>query len=245
MKSIVAYTKFELVQAFRIPVVYVALLFLPSVGMLLFVLPLLGDDPEAAVLGTASMCLFAVLIICSAQYAIGIADSRTKPWGGYVRTLPGGPLPRMVSLMVESVVLVVAGSLPLLAIAAIGTEARASLGQILVGLLALSLGVVPFGLMMLAIGYAVAPQAVGVLTSIAPITLAFLGGYFTDPAVSTGLIATIAPFVPTRGPAEVVWAAVTDHSPDPLALAMFPVWTVLFGVLAWYAYRRDESRRFR
>lgn len=245
MKSIIAYTKFELLQALRIPIVYVALVFLPSVGMLLFVLPLLGDDPDAAVLGTASMCLFAVLIICSAQYAMGIAEARSNSWGGYVRTLPGGPVPKMVSMMVMSVVLVIAGSLPLLAIAAIGTEAHASLGQIVFGLLALSLGVVPFGLMMLAIGYAVAPQAVGVLTSVAPIALAFLGGYFTDPADNTGLIATIAPFLPTRGPAELVWAATTEHSPDPVALGLLPLWTVAFGLLALHAYRRDESERFR
>ena len=75
MTTLAAYTKFELLQAMRIPMVFVALMFLPAVGMMLFVVPVLGDDPQGATIGTASMCLFAVLVICSAQYSVGIADA--------------------------------------------------------------------------------------------------------------------------------------------------------------------------
>lgn len=245
MRSILAYTKFELLQAIRIPMVYVALLFLPSVGMLLYVIPALGNDPAGAALATSSMCLFTVLIICSAQYGLGIADSRMKPWGGYVRTLPGGPVPKMVSMIALSAVLVVFGSVPLIGIAAIGTTASISAGQLILGVLALSMAVVPFGLLMLAIGYSVNPYLVSVITSIAPILLAYLGGYFSDPAASSGFIRVVSPFMPTRGPAELVWAAVGDYSPNPVALAMFGVWTVVFAFLALRAYRGDEGRRFR
>ncbi|HEU5471635.1 MAG TPA: hypothetical protein VFV67_13355 [Actinophytocola sp.] len=245
MRSILAYTKFELVQAMRIPMVYVALLFLPSIGMLLFVIPALGDDPAAAVLGTSSMCLFAALIMCSAQYGLGIADARLKPWGGYVRTLPGGAVPKMASMLALSMVLVVSGSLPLIGIAALGTEATISIGQIAAGLLALGVGVIPFGLLMLVIGYAVNPYMVSVVISILPIALAYLGGYFIDPATTTGFIATVAPFTPTRGPAELVWFAIGDYPPNPVSLVTFVFWTAIFGLLALRAYRGDEGKRFR
>jgi ABC-2 type transport system permease protein len=245
MRSILAYTKFELLQAVRIPMVYVALLFLPSTGMLLFVVPVLGDDPAAAVQGTAAMCLFAVLTICSAQYGIGIADSRMKPWGGYVRTLPGGPLPKIVSMLVLSMALVLVGSLPLIAIAAFATDARIPVGGLLLGLLSLGVAVVPFSLLMLTLGYAVNPYTVMVLTSILPVILAYLGGYFADPFATEGFIAAVAPFVPTRGPAELVWASSIDYSPNPVSMVMLVVWTAVFAFLAYKAYRSDEGKRFK
>ncbi|WP_026422533.1 hypothetical protein [Actinokineospora inagensis] len=245
MNTIAAYTKFEILGAIRIPMVFVALLFLPTVGMLLFVVPALGDDPTAAALSTGSMCLFTVLIICSAQYGLGIADARMKPWGGYVRTLPGGPLPKMISMIAMSALFVVLGTIPLIAIAAIGTKATASVGGVLLGLGGLVLAIVPFSLLMLAIGYAVNPYLVSVITNISPIILAYVGGLFTDPHSTSGFVTHVAPFIPTRGSAELVWAAIGDYSPQPLSMVMLVVWTVVLGFLAYRAYRSDEGKRYR
>lgn len=245
MKLTFTYVKLEILEAMRIPMVFVALLFLPAVGMLLFVIPALGDDPQAATLATASMCLFTVLIICSAQYGLGIADARMKPWGAYVRTLPGGPVPRIASMLALSAVLVVLGSGSLILMAALGTEATASFLQIISGIGALMLAVVPFGLLMLTIGYSVNPYLVSVVTSMTPITLAYLGGLFTDPASTSGFVNTVAPFIPVRGAAELVWAAIGDFSPNPVSLVMLGVWTLVLGALAGRAYKRDEGRRFR
>ncbi len=245
MSSITANIKFETVQAMRIPMVYVGLLFLPSVGMLLYVIPSLGNDPKTAALSTASMCLFTVLTICSAQYGTGIADARMRPWGGYVRTLPGGPLPKMIGMISLSVILSVCGSIPLIIIAALGTDASVSAGRLLLGVLALAFAVVPFGLLTITIGYAVNPYMVHVLATIAPMALAYLGGYFANPDATSGFIADVAPFNPVRGPAELVWAAVGDHPVNPTSMVMLVVWTVLFGFLALRAYRADEGQRFR
>ncbi len=245
MRSATAHIKFEVVQAMRIPMVYVGLLFLPSVGMLLYVIPQVHNDPKTATLSTASMCLFTVLTICSAQYGTGIADARMRPWGGYVRTLPGGALPKMIGMIALSIILSVAGSIPMIAIAAIGTDASVSVGRLVLGVLALAFAVVPFSLLALTIGYAVNPYLVHVLATIAPMLLAYLGGYFTDPNATSGFIATIAPYIPVRGPAELVWDAVGGHPVNVTALVMLAVWTVVFGFLALRAYRSDEGRRFR
>lgn len=243
MQAIVVNIKFELVQALRVPMVYVAMLFLPSVGMLLYVLPAV-QDPSTVVMSTASMCLFTVLILCSAQYGNGIADARMRPWGGFVRTLPGGPVPKMTAMIVLSLLLAVMGSLPMIAIAAFGTEATLPLGRLLLGLLALGLAVVPFALLTLTIGYSVNPYTVHVLATVMPMVLAYLGGYFADPDADSGFIATIAPFTPARGPAELVWAAVGHHRVNPVSMVMLLVWTAVFAVLAARAYRADEGRRF-
>lgn len=244
MKSILVYSKFEILQAMRIPMVYVALLFMPTLGMVLFVVPAVGDDPKAAALATASMCLFAVLTICSAQYGMAIAIGRMRPWGGYVRTLPGGPVPRIASMLVLSTVLVVFASIPLVVVGAVFTKATASAGGILLGLFALLVSVVPFGLFMTAIGYSVNPLAIGPFTSIAPVVLAFFGGFFTSPTEATGFMATVARFLPTRGPAELVWTALGGFTPSPISMTSFVVWTGIFALWAYRAYRNDEGKRF-
>jgi ABC-2 type transport system permease protein len=42
-----------------------------------------------------------------------------------------------------------------------------------------------------------------------------------------------------------MWSAVGDFKPSTLTLFMLGVWTVAMGLLAAWAYRRDEGRRFR
>ncbi|WP_299537448.1 ABC transporter permease [uncultured Streptomyces sp.] len=245
MSTVSAYVKFEILQAVRIPAVFIGLLFMPVGGMLVFVIPTMGSDPATATMGTASMCLFAVLIICSAQYGMGIADSRTKPWGGYVRTLPGGPLPKMVSMITLSMLMTVLGTIPLVLVAMAGTEAEASPADVALGFGALLLAVIPFALFMLAVGYAVNPYLVNMLTSVAPLLLVVLGGLLADPTDTGGFIGTVAPYIPIRGAAELVWAAVSDYSPRPVSLISQGVWTVVLAFVAHRAYRADEGRRFR
>ncbi|MBQ1010903.1 ABC transporter permease, partial [Micromonospora sp. M51] len=74
--------------------------------------------------------------------------------------------------------------------------------------------------------------------------LAFGGGLLSAPGEAPGFIETIAPYLPTRGAAELMWAAVGDYDVEPLALIMLGVWVVLLAALAGWAYRRDEGRRF-
>lgn len=244
MKSIIVYSRFQLLQAMRIPMMYVALLFMPSVGMVLFVIPAVGDDPAAATMSTASMCLFAVLTICAAQYAMDISIGRTQPWGTYVRTLPGGPLPRIVSMLVFSTVLVLFSCAPLIALAGVTTAATVSVDGLVLGFAALLLSVVPFGLFMTAVGYSVTPMAIGPVTSLVPILLAFVGGYFTNPGETEGLLPTLTQFLPTRGPAELVWSAVGGFSVNVISMVSFVVWTAVFAAWAYRAYRNDEGKRF-
>ncbi|MDB1090152.1 ABC transporter permease [Streptomyces sp. ACA25] len=245
MRTTTAYVKFEILEAIRIPALFIGLLFMPVGGMLVFVIPTLGSDPATATMGTASMCLFTVLIICSAQYGMGIADSRTKPWGGYVRTLPGGPLPKMISMVTLSMLMTLLGTVPLVLLAVVATRAEASLPELLLGVGALLLAVIPFALFMLAVGYSVTPTLVPMLSGIAPLPLVFLGGLLADPRATDGFIGTIAPFVPVRGSAELVWAAVSDYSPRPVSLISQAGWIVVLGLIAYRAYRADEGQRFR
>jgi ABC-2 type transport system permease protein len=74
--------------------------------------------------------------------------------------------------------------------------------------------------------------------------LAFAGGLFSGAGQAPGFIETIAPYVPTRGAVELMWAAVGDYRLNPVTLISFAVWTLVLGALAVYGHRRDEGERF-
>ena len=57
-------------------------------------------------------------------------------------------------------------------------------------------------------------------------------------------MSAISPYLPTRGAGELMWAALTDFTVDPKAIAMLGAWTVVLAVVAGWAYRRDEGVRF-
>ena len=100
------------------------------------------------------------------------------------------------------------------------------------------------GAMGLAIGYSMPSKAAIVVAQIVFFPLAFGGGLLSGPGNAPKFIETIAPFLPTRGAVELMWAAVGDFRPDTLSVVMLGVWIVLLAAVAGWAYRRDEGRRF-
>jgi ABC-2 type transport system permease protein len=96
----------------------------------------------------------------------------------------------------------------------------------------------------LAIGYALPVKAALAVAQVLFFPLAFGGGLMSAPGGAPGFVEAIAPYLPTRGAVELMWAAVGDFTPQSTSLVMLGVWTVAMAALATWAYRRDEGRRF-
>lgn len=244
MSLVLTHARYQFVDTIRVPVAVIATVFFPSASMLFFVVPNVGSDPEAATLATGSMVVFATMVTCLFQYGAGVAEDRALPWEPFVRTLPTGAFPRFAGRVLVGSAFVVVAVLPVIAIAVLFTEATASAGQLAAGLAALLAAVVPFTLLGLAIGYSLPAKAAIAVATISFMPLAFGGGLMGDPRSLPGFIDTIAPYLPTRGAAELTWAAISGFDVDPVAVAMLGVWAVATAALAVWAYRRDEGRRF-
>ncbi len=137
-----------------------------------------------------------------------------------------------------------ASFLPVVAIAAIATAATASPAELALAAGGVIVIAVPFTLMGLAIGYALPSKAALAVAQLLFFPLAFCGGLLSAPGEAPGWVEAIAPYLPTRGAVELMWAAVGDFTPDGTALFMLVAWTVAMALLAVWAYRRDEGRRF-
>ncbi|MEU6021051.1 ABC transporter permease [Micromonospora sp. NPDC047134] len=167
-----------------------------------------------------------------------------EPWNPYTRTLPAGSAPRFAGRILAGMVLTYLSLVPVVVIAATLTQARITPGAFLLALATVAVVSVPFTLLGLTIGYALPSKAAIVVAQLVFFPLAFGGGLLSAPDQAPGFIEAIAPFLPTRGAVELMWAAVGDYSVNLLSLVMLGVWVVVLATLAGWAYRRDEGRRF-
>jgi ABC-2 type transport system permease protein len=244
MQLVLVHAKFQLLETVRIPIAVIGSAFFPAASMLFFVVPFAGDDPTGATFATASMVTFAVMSSNIFQYGIGVAEDRSQPWDPYTRTLPAGPAPRFAGRILAGLVLTFISLLPVVLIAAVATAATIAPAALLLALGAVFVVAVPFTLLGLAIGYALPSKAAIAVAQIVFFPLAFGGGLLSAPDEAPGFIEVIAPYLPTRGAVELMWAAVGDFRPNPTALIMLGVWVVVLAALAGWAYQRDEGRRF-
>jgi ABC-2 type transport system permease protein len=236
--------RYHLLETVRIPIALIGTVFFPAVSMLFFVVPFAGHDPVAATYATASMVCFAVMTSSLFTYGVGVSEDRGQPWDPYLRTLPAGPGPRLVGRILAGLAMTGASLLPVVLIAALLTQARATPVQLVLAAGAVIVVAVPFTLMGLAIGYALPMKAALAVAQVLFFPLAYAGGLLSAPGQAPGWVEAISPYVPTRGAVELLWASVGDFRPSGTAVLMLGAWAVVAGSLSVWAYRRDEGRRF-
>ena len=170
---------------------------------------------------------------------------RAQAWEPYTRTLSAGPLPRFVGRVLNVMALTVVSLVPVLLIAALFTEATLSPAGLLLGIGALLPASLPFTPLGLAVGYPMPQKAAIAVAQLLFFPLAFGGGLlFGVPSRLPGFLDVVAPFLPTRGAVELMWAATNDFTPKTTSMVMLGVWTVVAAGVAVWAYRRDEGRRY-
>ncbi|MFC0530077.1 ABC transporter permease [Phytohabitans kaempferiae] len=244
MSLALTHARFRILETIRVPVAVVGGAFFPAASMLFFVVPFAGDEPVAATYATASMVMFAVMTSSLFTYGVGVAEDRAQPWDAYTRTLPAGPAAAFAGRILSGLTFMGISLVPVVLIGWLFTAASASPGQLLLALGSVVVGALPFTFMGLAIGYALPTKAALAVAQIIFFPLAFGGGLLSAPNNAPGFVETIAPYLPTRGAVELVWAAVGDFRVSPTSMVALAAWTLAMAALAAWAHRRDEGARF-
>ncbi len=234
----------HLFETVRIPIALIGAAFFPAASMIFFVVPYTGSNPVASTFATGSMVVFAVMGSTLFGYGIGVAEDRAQPWDGYTRTLPAGPGPRFAGRILAGLVMMVLSLTPVVVIAALFTQATITLPRFLLAAMAVVALSVPFTFIGLAVGYLLPAKAALAVVQVLFLPMAFAGGLLAAPGQAPGFVEAIAPFTPSRGAVELVWTAEGGHPANLTAVIMLGVWTAVAGVVAAWAYRRDEGRRF-
>ncbi len=231
----------QLKAVFRIPAFWIPVLVFPPMLYSMFAA---GGSGPAADYPMASFAVFGVIGVALFQFGVSIAQDRETYWERYRRTLPGAFGPRMVAQLVSALVFSFLVVLLVFLAAIIMSEPTLNVGQfVILGLWCLLISV-PFVLMGIALGYwASSKSAIGI-ANLLYLPLAYFGGLWTPPSQLPDFAAGISPYTPTRNAGEIVWAVI-GQTPVPPASAYWLIgYALVFAMLAYIGYNRDENRRY-
>jgi ABC-2 type transport system permease protein len=240
------HARYQFVETVRIPIAVIGTMLFPSLSMLFFIVPQpFAQDAGAATTATAQLAVFAVMSVCLFTYGVGVAEDRSLPWDGYTRTLPVGPVPRLLGRLLNGFAFVVLGLLPLVLIAWLLTAATLPLSRLAPTAAALLVAGVPLFALGISIGYSLSTKAALAVAQSLLLPLAFAGGLFLPPETFPGWLDAISRWLPTRAGRDLVVSATTGVDLPGQTLLILGGWILLTGSLAVWAYRRDEGLRFR
>jgi len=111
------------------------------------------------------------------------------------------------------------------------------------------IGMIPFGLMGLFLGLIGSANLTNALATTLMLLLSFASGLFVPLSLLPDLLQKIAPFLPTYQLGQLAWITVgssynSDDKPLWVHLLILLAYGAVFGVLAGWAYIRDENKNF-
>jgi ABC-2 type transport system permease protein len=239
--------KFQFLETVRIPVAVLGNLLFPALAMFFFVVPQkeVAGNRLYATIAVAGLSMFAVVSASLFTHGVGVAEDRAQPFDPFVRSLPAGPGPRMAGRILNGAVFSLFGLVPLILIGWLFTEASASLPRLLAGIGTILLVSVPFVLLGMGVGYALAPKVALPVVQVVLFPMAFAGGLFLPAELFPHWLDALSQWTPTRAGRDLLIQSLTGEPAYVLAWVVLLGWTVAMALFAVWAYARDEGRRFR
>jgi ABC-2 type transport system permease protein len=193
----------------------------------------------------ASMALYGVANVMVLGFGISLANERGQKQDLLMKSTP---LPAYVYFIAKALS---ALAVALLAIVALGLFAsivggvRLDASQWINLLVRAMLCSIPFIGLGFALGYLTSPNSAPAVTNLIYLPTAFASGLFFQLSLLPKFLQDVAPYLPLYRAAHLVWSSVgypeNDLTADWYYMAGF---TVVFFLLAFWAYRRDQGKKF-
>src|SRR5690606_14964820 len=151
-----------------------------------------------ATMAVAGLAMFGVCSASLFTYGLGVAEDRALPFDPFVRSLPAGPMPRMVARVGNGAIFALFGLVPLIVVAWLFTDAAVTASERAVGSGMILLTSVPFVLLGMGIGYSLTAKAALPIVQVILFPLAFAGGLFLPPMMFPAWLDTLSQATPTR-----------------------------------------------
>ena len=241
----VAHCRVTLLELFRAPGYWVPTVVFPAMLYSFFGTSIAGSGAQATTLAATSFAVYAVVGVAFYQFGVGIAQDRESPWEDYVRTLPAPALPRIAARIVAALIFAAAAVATVIAVAHGIATPSFTIGSGFALAAVLAMGLVPFALLGVALGYLASAKAAVALANMIYLPLAFAGGLWIPPHNLPEVVAALSPLTPTRQFADLAWAAAVNRPLSGSSMFGLGAYTLVFGGLALWAYRRDQGARYR
>jgi ABC-2 type transport system permease protein len=242
----------EFIKLFRVPAFSVTSIVLPSMFFAFIGLGQAGQPyaPHSTItFGAyflASMALYGVANVMVLGFGISIANERGQKQDLLMQSTPlpapvffiakavSALLIAAIALAVLSVFATVAGGVGLTSSQWVTLTTRAMLCSI------------PFIGLGFALGYMAGPNSAPAVTNLIYLPTAFASGLFFPLRYLPPFLQNIAPYLPLYRGAQLVWSSVGVPVDYPINSdwAYMAGYAVAFFLLAFWAYRRDQGRKF-
>jgi ABC-2 type transport system permease protein len=242
--------KYELIKQLRIPAFMIPTIGFPIMFYVLFGLVMsYGDRGASHTVATYTLATygaFGVIGIALFALGVGVAVERGQGWLAVKRASPM-PVPayftaKYITALVIGLVLMVL----MCGIGAVFGHVRMAASQWVALVVVETLGAVPFCAMGLAIGYLAGPNSAAAIVNVIYLPMAFLSGLFIPaemlPRVLQRFAVALPPYHLARLALEAVGAEPTSHAFEHIAALIG--FGVLFTIIAFIAYHRDEGKTY-
>lgn len=244
-----ALTLSELLRFARNPMGMVFTLLFPVIFFALFGLPNVQGKLGGAAAGPyllVSFATYGLMLTAVSNFGLTIAREREMGWYRLLRVAPLSGLQAVAAKVTQALIVGLASVLLLFLFAGVAGGVWLPFGEALVVTVKLLLGMVPFLLLGLALAYLLSANAAVPIVNLLVLLLAFGSGLFIPLEAAPTFIRTIAPYLPSYHMAELGWG--TLGAPNTGSAATHWLWlagyALVFGAVALWAYRRDESKNY-
>jgi ABC-2 type transport system permease protein len=241
VSAVVAHARLQVLELARYPAYLVPTLVFPAAFFLVLARP---HGARAATVEMATFAGFAVIGVAFFQFGVGIAVDRGSPWDRYLRTLPVAPSRRLAARVLAAAPFASAAAALTIGAALSSTDASLSAVAWAELAAALVLWLVPFALLGIALGYLAPERAALPLANLLYLGLSYAGGLWLRPDRLPACVTGVSPYLPTRSFSDTL-AGIAGGASRPAPWLGLAGFTLAFALVAAWAYRRDEGRRFR
>ena len=243
----------EFIKLFRVPAFSVTSIVLPSMFYLFIGLGQAKQrlGPETSVTFgeyfLAAMALYGVANVMVLGFGISLANERGQKQDLLMRSTP---LPAPIFFLAKALSALVIAFMALVVlsvVAAVAGGAHLAASQWVTLFVRAMLCSIPFIGLGFALGYIASPNSAPAVTNLIYLPTAFASGLFFPLRLLPTFLQNVAPYLPLYRGAQLVWDAV-GVPPQNGGLGedwfYMGAYTVVFFLLALWAYRRDQGRKF-
>ncbi len=242
------YVRLEVLRTLRDPL-YTFLAVGAPIGFYLLFAGLFGSSPHAP--GTLSgnveimvaMAAFGGIWACLVATGPRIATERGSGWLRNLQLLPISARETLGARLLASIVFALPAIVLVCATAVVVHGVQLTAWRWLSLILLVWVGVWPFAILGIAIGYATnSDTAFGVTFGLYEV-LSALGGLWVPPAILPASMLAVGEKLPTYQAADLGWRVALGQSPELTSVALLVLWTLVFVLFAALFARRAATSR--
>ena len=248
---LVSQTFAEFLKLWRVPAFSATSLILP-VMFYLFIgvgqgsTPIRGSSVNLATYFLASMAVYSVANVMVFSFGISVATERGMKMDLLMRATPLPPLVYMLSRCITALAFAALTLVVLFPFAYLVGGVHLDAGTFLTLAVRVLLGAIPFIGLGFAIGYLAGPNSAIAVINLIYLPTAFASGLFFPKQLLPDFIQTLSPYLPLYRFGQIAWDGVGVKSTDGVTTdSLYLVaYGVAFFLIALWAFRREESRKF-